>query len=396
MNSVRLSIIAITLTLGLMSGPFASAEVETSDFDLGSLLENPKSCAADRMYLEKDFQRRYGELHRPLRASLSSRNQSKCLPYATAKLGTARSPSLDNLFGVLPSVQRNLITSELDRACVAAAQETFGKSGHGFVNCATGEKDKMPCRTLSNVSTVAYSINLVSRCTGANRRDLFKIFSKESGVMFNSLSWSGATGIGQMTGQTIVQVQNVDKGNTGYGHAFEKSKEISKRIKNDDLCEHLRGPNTNFTEKQANNDCATLKSKDFATLPTLLAAKNYLFIKAELDHFAKEERKLDLTNEHVNKIIRAGISYSYSALGQTKGMAAFKTSLNKVPRGKKFNEKEAFDFIAKFKTYVISIAKPSVKGEVENYFETTKESKKFGIEDLYQTVSKKVGGKECF
>ncbi len=417
MNFVRALTFAISLTLGLISSGRAAPPDEVTFAELSELLENPQDssapnyCAGTRQYLEKNIQ-----------ATLKDQITGSSVPQqekifvgpatcTTAFTGTFNDPYQPGPvpFALAQQLNKALSVSTTDLACVAAAQKIFGPSGYGFADC-TGKTEKkyrnagskgtrVPCRSISHVMTVARSIDTVAACTGADARDLFRLFAKESGVMLNSLSWSGVAGIGQTSGIAIRQVQEVDQGISMFKNAKRVSAEIKENIYGGGgtpakpYCRNLQGLETNFDISQSNNDCSILGFPQVALLPTLLGAKTYLYIRAEIEAFASEHGMKKTFGADYSDIIRAATYYSYSAAGPTVGRAAFQ-AVALAAKGKNWSREKV---LAVLRERVLARTPGRVRGEVEDYFQSNVTAKnKVGTEDFYKKVKEKVGGRECF
>lgn len=372
---------------------------------------DPKVCSPKMNYLEKDFKKIWKNYYGDGTGSLAtaaigpaSKMITSCEPAVSGPISSLSSSLLDLVY-------TPVTVTASDVACVAVAQKQFGLSGWGFTECRNGKavphatiRGKLgnlntyePCRSLTNAKVVAQSFKNVAACLGGDPRELFKIFSKESGMILNSTSYTGARGIGQMTSIALLQVQNVDDG-LPYGSSPAALK-LAKTIRENILGTLTKPPKPScdplhefegrrMTKATAADACTLLKFPDAAFYPTVLSMKHYLYYRANIESWAEEHGAVKLFGKDYKEILNKVTAYSYSASGYGNTFPTFQAM---VLAAKKKGGFQKAAFLAVLRNRLMARS-PRAASEIKTY--VTGNGK--GLEDRYAAIKKELGGAECF
>jgi hypothetical protein len=374
-------------------------------------LEDPAHCSSRRLYDESKYASTLSEFYAvsntlapPAYLPRTILNNASCdLPLPP--MSRDFSPIQDLLNSL--AFKNPVKATPLDLACVAVAQKHFGSSGWGFIGCSKGKAypfqnrgskttSRVPCRTNANISLVAHTFKSVSQCLGVNSREAFKVFSKESGMMLNSRSFTGARGIGQLTQIAMQHVQDVDQGRP-WG-ATKASLELSKRHSANIVgngsqlpkpeCDPLHQFERSFLSKdELANPCSILQLPEGAFRSMLYSMKLYSYYKAEIEAIAQSVGAEKFLGKDYREIIQAATAYSYSAAGPGHTRPTFKALL--LAAKKNYKGKTAF--LNQLKANLVRRA-PRVAGEIRTY--VSGEGK--GLKDRYAAIKAELGGRECF
>jgi hypothetical protein len=342
------------------------------------------------------------------------------------------------LFGFGPSSSTNFFTfagswskaytdvTPREAACIAVAQDEFGIGGTGgFSECSRGKfiehdnylrnkqtgkllrdkKDRLipnksdpgknyrVCRTRDEAVAMAGVLNTLSLCLGEDPRDLFKLFSIESGFNPNAYSGTGVDGIAQMTGGARDQILEVESGVSMDASAKARAKEIHDAIYGNPKAKVPPKSSCGIVREHVPDDPKKVRSWqgcDYLDPPRGLVAamldgfKLRAYYRAPIAGYKTADVRKRFGADY-DKLIDGVALYSYSAAGPIATWKAFEFL---VDHQKSVKSADAFLKLLKNR---LLVTRESVKGEIANYLDGEN-----GIRTKYETITKKLGGGECF
>jgi hypothetical protein len=368
---------------------------------------DPKVCSEDSLYLEQEVSAAVGKYVTPFAADASVTGNA-----LAACSGTTESESL------LPSAAQTRLIKDLepvlatepkDVACVAAAQKFYAPIGRK-ASCESADakptpRKNPPCRSDAYTLGVTRAFSLVTQCLGADAREMFKLFVKESGMGLNAVSGTGAAGIGQMTGTAILHVQNVQDGIEGKPASKRLAQQLEKEIHGGTNPKEPANPScaplqdfdrTRYTVDTAGANCELLAMPQGLFLSMYYGTKHYLYYQADIRAVAEEGRFKEIFKDDYEEILRVVSMYSYSAAGHYSVLPRFQT-LAKLYYGKyKSGPAGKASFLTALKMRIMAGRPKALQEEIDVFISGVNQAGNEGAEEKYRKIKEALGGAECF
>jgi hypothetical protein len=368
---------------------------------------DPNVCSEESLYLEQEVSSALGKYLMPLAADPLP-DETVVGTCSGAENGEQLKPS-SSLTKLVADLEPTLATGPKDVACIAAAQKFYGPIGRKTYcespDAKPSPQKVPPCRSDAYTLGVTRAFNAVTECLGADAREMFKLFVKESGMGLNAVSATGAAGIGQMTGVAVMHVQNVQDGIEGKPASKRLAREFAKSIHGgtpprdppNPSCAPLREiDRIRYDRESAGANCELLAMPQGLFQSMFLGTKHYLYYKADIRAAAEEGHFKEIFKEDYEEILRVVSMYSYSAAGHYSVLPRFQT-LAKLYYGKyKSGPAGKAAFLSALKTRILAGRPKALKAELDVFITGVNEAGNEGAEEKYRKIKEALGGAECF